>query len=250
MDRSAEENRADIVGERLGRCFPETVLERSEWRVLAAEELAELCMKAHCRAYQPGETIFYEGDPCRGVYFLSEGLIGVRKEDPDGNSVLLHLATEGDTLGYRPFLAGDNHQASAEVLKASKICFFDAETMRALLHANLDLGLEFLRRAARELGTAENRFYEAVRLDLRTRVAHLLLLFKDRYATIEADGRVLLDLPISRQDMAAMIGVRAESLSRTIRTLADDGLIDVSGHRAWILDMDRLIAEVAPPHLH
>jgi len=51
-------------------------------------------------------------------------------------------------------------------------------------------------------------------------------------------------------EQAVGCGVRAESLSRTIRTLADDGLIDVSGHRAWILDMDRLVAEVAPPHLH
>jgi CRP/FNR family transcriptional regulator len=250
MPKVKNRTRGDIAGERIGRCFPENVLERSEWKVLTAEKLAELCMEAHCRAYQPGETIFYEGDPCRGVYFISEGLIGVRKEDPDGNSVLLHLATDGDTLGYRPFLAGDSHRASAEVLKASDICFFDSEIMRSLLRENPDLGLEFLRRATRELGTAENRFYEAVRLNLRTRVAHLLLLFKDRYANVEADGRILLDLPISRQDMAAMIGVRAESLSRTIRTLTDEGLIDVSGHRAWILDVDRLIAEVAPPDLH
>jgi CRP/FNR family transcriptional regulator len=250
MPKVKDRTRAGTVSERIGCCFPETVLERSEWRVLAAEDLAELCMKARCRAYRPGETIFYEGDPCRGVYFISEGLIGVRKEDPEGDSVLLHLATHGDTLGYRPFLAGDSHRASAEVLKASNICFFDSETMRALLRDNPHLGLEFLGRATRELGTAENRFYEAVRLNLRTRVAHLLLLFRDRYATVEADGRILLDLPISRQDMAAMIGVRAESLSRTIRTLSDEGLIDVSGHRAWILDMDRLIAEVAPPELH
>jgi CRP-like cAMP-binding protein len=250
MPKVEDKTRADIIKERMGRCFPENVLERSEWRVLGNEELAELCQKAHCRTYEPGETIFYEGDACRGVYFISEGLIGVRKEDREGNSVLLHLSTEGDTLGYRPFLAGDNHRASAEVLKASNICFFDAETMSALLRDNPDLGLEFLRRATRELGTAENRFYEAVRLDLRTRVAHLLLVFKDRYATVEADGRILVDLPISRQDMAAMIGVRAESLSRTIRALADEGLIDVSGHRAWILDVDRLMAEVAPLELH
>ncbi|MDP2621110.1 MAG: Crp/Fnr family transcriptional regulator [Hyphomicrobiales bacterium] len=250
MPRMENETRADTKRERVGRCFPNDILERSEWRVLGPEELAELCAKALCRAYQPGETVFYEGDACRGVYFISEGLVGVRKEDPEGNSVLLHLATDGDSLGYRPFLAGDSHRASAEVLRTSKICFFDADSMRTLLRDNPDLGIEFLRRATRELGIAENRFYEAVRLNLRTRVAHLLLLFKDRYATVEADGRILLDLPISRQDMAAMIGVRAESLSRTIRTLADDGLIDVSGHRAWILDMDRLIAEVAPLDVH
>lgn len=250
MPRIAGKTRSDIEGARIGRCFPENVLEHSEWRVLDPDELTQLCANALCRTYDPGETVFYEGDACAGVFFISEGLVGVRKEDPEGNSVLLHLAADGDTLGYRPFLAGDCHRASAEVLRTSRICFFDGDTMRALLHDNPDLGLEFLRRATRELGKAEVRFYEAVRLNLRTRVAHLLLLFKDRYATVQADGRVLLDLPISRQDMAAMIGVRAESLSRTIRTLADDGLIDVSGHRAWILDMDRLVAEVAPPEFH
>lgn len=231
-------------------CFPDAVLKHSEWGALRKEVLARLTAKAVCRLYEPGETVYCEGDPCGGAFFLSEGLVGLRKEDPDGDSVLLHLASDGYTLGFCSFLTGDNHRASAEVLRASKICFFEAETMRTMLHENPDLGLAFLRRAARELGDAENRFYEAVRLDLRTRLAHLLLLFKDRYATVEPDGHIRLDLPISRQDMAAMLGVRAESVSRTIRHLVDDGLIDVSGHRARILDMDRLMTEGEPPEFH
>ena len=232
------------------RCFPHGVLEGSEWRVLGPEQLVELCKKAHCRDYQPGETIFREGEACRGVYFISHGLVAVRKDDAEGESVLLRLASAGDTLGYRPFCAGGPHRASTEVLRNSRICFFDGETMRDLLHDNPELGVGFLRRASRELGQAEQRFYETVRLDLRARLAHLLLIFKDRYGRHETDGRIVVDLPVSRQNMAAMIGVRAESLSRVIRHMTDDGLINVSGHRAWILDLDRLVAEIATPDMH
>jgi CRP/FNR family transcriptional regulator len=247
MPQIPDKSREDVHRERVGRCFPDNVLKQGEWRVLGEEGLTALGAKALCRTYEPGETVFCEGDPCRGVFFISEGLVGVRKEDPEGSSVLLYLASDGDTLAYRPFLAGDDHQASAEVLRTSRLCFLAAETMRALLQDNPELGLAFLRRAARELGEAENRFYEATRLTLQTRVAHLLLLFKDRYATVEPDGRLLIDLPISRQDMAAMLGVRAESVSRTIRSMADDGLIDVCGHRARILDMNRLVTKGGPP---
>jgi CRP/FNR family transcriptional regulator len=250
MPRIQSDSREDVDRERVGRCFPDNVLKQGEWRVLGEEGLTALSAKALCCTYEPGETVFCEGDPCRGVYFISEGLVGVRKEDPEGRSVLLYLAADGDTLAYRPFLAGDDHQASAEVLRASRLCFLSAETMRALLQEKPELGLAFLRRAARELGEAENRFYEAARLSLQTRIAHLLLLFRDRYATVEPDGRILIDLPISRQDMAAMLGVRAESLSRTIRSMADDGLIAICGHRARILDMNRLATDGAPADFH
>jgi CRP/FNR family transcriptional regulator len=241
---------ADTGQARSGRCFPHGILQGTEWRVLGPEELVELCKKAHCRDYEPGETIFREGEACRGVYFISHGLVAVRKEDAEGEAVLLRLASAGDTLGYRPFYAGGPHRASTEVLRNSGICFFDAETMRDLLHDNPELGVGFLRRASLELGQAEQRFYETVRLDLRVRLAHMLLIFKERYGRQEADGRIVVDLPISRQNMAAMIGVRAESLSRAIRHMTDNGLINVSGQRAWIVDLDRLVAEGATPDRH
>ena len=228
-----------------GHCFPENHLQSSEWRVLTASELATLSSKAVCREYGPGAELFHEGDECGGVYFIGDGLIGLRKEDADGNSVLLRLAGPGETLAYRPFLTGSSHSASAEVLEACRICFVARRDLMPMLQQNPDFGLEILRRTAKNHDATETRLHQALTLNARAKFAHLLLIFKDRYGTMEADGALRIDLPISRSDLASMIGLRSESLSRTIHQMTDDGLVRFSGHRAWISDLTKLADEVA-----
>jgi len=227
-------------------CFPDAIRDHTEWRVLSAAEVDNLNRIAVCREYRPGQMIFAEGDECKGVYFIKQGLIGVRKEDIGGESVLLRLAHDGDTLGYRPFLAGERHMASAEVLKPSLVCFINTATMWKYLHDIPDFGMAFMRRASRELGAAERRFYETVTMNVRSRLAHLLLVMKERYGTTTPEGKLLIEIPISRHDMAEMIGVRSESLSRSIRQMTDDGVVNFSGHKVWIDDVDRLFDELSP----
>ena len=229
-----------------GNCFPEGIRKLTEWRVLDADDIDNLNRVAVCREYRPGQLVFAEGDACKGVYFINQGLIGVRKEDMGGDSVLLRLACDGDTLGYRPFLAGEHHLAGAEVLKPSLVCFIDAANMWKYLHDVPEFGLEFMRRASRELGQAERRFYETVTMNVRSRLAHLLLIMKERYGTMTPDGKLLIEIPISRHDMAEMIGIRSESLSRSIRQMTDDGVVNFSGHKVWIDDINRLYDELAP----
>lgn len=212
-------------------------------------ELDWLNSVAICSSYQPGQYIFYEGDKCDGIHFICHGLVGVRKIDAEGGSVLIRLAEEGDPLGYGPLIAEKDHYCTAEALQPTSVCFLRAEYLMELFHHNPALSFEFLRRASRDLGEARERFHQAVSMNLRLRLAHYLLLMKKRYGHITDDGKLLIELPISRRDMAEMIGVRSESLSRTIRQLTDQGILTFSGRRVWINTADQLINELGPEYL-
>lgn len=227
-------------------CFPEHLLDATEWRVLGQKELDWLNSIAVCSSHDPGQYIFYEDDECDGIHFVCKGLIGVRKIDVDGDSVLIRLAEEGDPLGYWPFLAEVRHHCTAEVLQPARVCFIKSEYLRQVFDRNPALSFEFLRRASRDLGEARERFHQAVTLNLRARLAHFLLLMKKRYGRVTEEGTLLIELPISRRDMAEMIGVRTESLSRTIRQMTDDGILTFSGHRVWVDTADLLIGELEP----
>src|SRR3989338_513938 len=186
-------------------CFTCQMRNHSEWSVLTLRELEFLDSKKVCRQYARGEFVFHEGDPCRGIYCVERGLVGIRKADAEGNSVLLgQLAESGSTLGYRPLLAGENHRAGAEVLKESTICFIDKSSVWELIGHNPNLGVQFLRVASKALGEAEEEILKLITLDLRTRLVHLLLIFIKHYGTILESGAVMLELPLSRPDMAAM----------------------------------------------
>ncbi len=230
-----------------GNCFTCQARGRTEWCVLSDEELELLDKGKTCRQYLPGEVIFHEGDPCKGVHCIESGLVGVRKMDVGGNEILLRLNHPGDTMGYRSFLASDDHNNSAEALEPSVLCLIDGSTVQSLLQMNPSLGLRFLSHAAKDLDEAEEKVLQSATLPVRARFAHLLLVLKDRYGLIGDNGEMDLELPLSRQDMAAMIGIRPESMSRTIRSLEDDNIAKFSGRRVHVPNIKTLLKELEVP---
>lgn len=228
-------------------CFTCQTRGRTEWCVLEDEELQLVDEGKTCREYLPGEVAFHEGDSCRGVHCIESGLIGIRKTNANGNEILLRLCHPGDTMGYRSFLAGDDHNNTAEALEPTVLCFIGGNTVRSLLLKNPSLGLRFLRHAAADLNAAEERVLQNTTLSVRARFAHLLLVFKDRYGVSGENGELDIELPLSRQDMAAMIGIRPESMSRTIRGFQEDDVARFSGRRVHVPNIADLVDELEMP---
>jgi CRP/FNR family transcriptional regulator len=223
------------------------VLGRTEWSGLAAAAMSRFNGAKVCRRFDRGEVIFYEGDSCRGIYCIKNGLVGIRKIDGEGNSVLLgRLGYPGTTLGYRPLLAGECHRGTAEALEDSQVCFIAAGLVRWLLANDPNLGLRFLRHAAKDLGNAEEDFFHHAAHPLRLRLAHLLLVLKEHYGESNGDGTVLIELPVRRQDLASMMGARPESLSRVIKEMDRDGLATFSGRHVRIRSIEDLLWELEP----
>lgn len=230
-----------------GNCFTCQARGRTEWCILTDDELALLDQGKVSRQHLPGDVIFHEGDKCHGVHCIESGLIGIRKMDAAGNEVLLRLSHSGDTMGYRSFLAGNDHNNSAEVLEESTVCFVSGPTVRALLEKNPALGLRFLKHAAQDLDAAEEKVLQTTTSPIRARFAHLLLVLKDRYGVTGKDGTLTLELPLSRQDMAAMIGIRPESMSRTIRSFEEEDIAQFSGRRVHVARIEDLIEALEHP---
>jgi len=224
-------------------CIDNQFMASSEWSALKDSEAQILEKAVVCRKHELGDVVFYEGDACSGTYFIKSGLVGIRKADMDGDSTLLKIAQPGDTLGYRPLLSEQNHRASAEVLKPSHICFIDKATVHKLMKSNPTLGLNFLKRSAIELGEAEERFHESVTLSVRARFAHLLIALQEKYGHASNDGSLVLELPVSRADLAAMLGVRRESVSRVIHELETEGLTHFIDRSVRVPDLDSLMEE-------
>ena len=69
------------------------------------------------RGYEKGETIFHEGDPAGGMYFIREGRVEMSMKRPDGGAHVLGVATVGDTVGELAALDGGPRTATARVLE-------------------------------------------------------------------------------------------------------------------------------------
>ena len=225
-------------------CLNARARAKTEWEALNPDEIDLFNRNVVCRKYKAGQTIFHQGDPCKGLYFVESGLVAVRKADEEGKSAIVRLAHQGDTLGYRPLLAKQCHRATAEVINESPICFLDAPTMRRLLLSNPNLGMRFLEHTAHALGEAEERLFQVAALSVRTRIIHLLILLCDHYGSTTSDGTLFVELPMTRRDLANMIGARSESLSRAFRDIQNDGLLNLSGRTVRVDQVDLLVDEL------
>ena len=227
-----------------GPCLNARHRTKTEWDALTPDEIDVFNRNVVCRTYEAESIIFMQGDPCKGLYLVEQGLVAVRKIDELGQSAIVRLAHQGDSLGYRPLLAKENHRATAQVIKDARICFVNASTTRLLLVSNPKLGMKFLENTARAFGDAEERLFQVAALSLRTRIIHLLLLLLDHYGKTASDGTLFLNLPLAWRDLADMIGARPESVSRILRDIKDDGLINLSGSTVRIDKFDSLVDEL------
>lgn len=214
-----------------------------EWCALG-DDLPTLNDAKTCNVYQPGQVIFYQGNPCLGLYCIEDGTVALRKGDVQGNEVIVRLVHKGETLGGRTFFSEGNYAASAVALTACRVCFIDKVMLEHLVEKNPAVGGVFLKNIAKQLRTAEESKLHFATLPVRARLAYLLLDLKERYGVMDDEGNLTIQLPLSRQDMASLIVTRPETLSRTIRALEKDKVALFVKRTVRISDLDALFDEV------
>lgn len=213
----------------------------TEWRDLTGSELALVTEAKRTRSYDAGAILYDQGADCEGVYCIQSGMIGLRRLDEDGNSALVRLCRGGMTVGYRAFLSKRPHLNSAEVLTPSVVCFIARSYVSRLLVANPQIGQRFLQHAMQDLEQTEAEYARILTSDLRSRFMHMLMIFYEQIGYEDEAGRPALDLPLKRSELAELLGIRPESISRLIKSVSTEGLLDFDDRRVHIRNMDEVL---------
>ena len=216
---------------------------RTEWDALELPELERLDKARRTEHYNPGDTLFFQGQEGNGVYCIRSGLIGLRRVDSNGNSVLLHLVEQGNTVGYRTFVTHEPHSNSAEVLSPSQVCYFSRPQIEKVLQSNPRLGEKFLQHFTRDAVETENSYVKSMTMGMKSRFLHLMLEFYERYGYTDKKGDVVVDLPVKRGELAELVGVRPESISRLIDKLQTDDVMHFEQRRVRFTDLARVRTE-------
>lgn len=200
--------------------------------------MAKIDAAARLRVFEGGDALFHQGDEFSGLYRLVSGLVGIRIVDEGGNLSLLSFAKAGDIVGYCPLLLGGTHPTSAVVLQTSRIACIEPAASRSLVREAPVVATTLLRQSTRDLATLQQKHIRMLTQEAHARLAGLLLsLVEDGRAEGEHCSFVL---PVSRQDVAHFIGIRAETLSRAIRQLRDLGIAKLNGREVDIPSLSRL----------
>jgi len=218
--------------------------ELTEWRDLEIPELELVDRHKRDKILLPGELLYNQGDPCEGIYCVKDGLIGERNVDIDGRSSLVRLNHPGTTVGYQEFLSRTDYRHSAEVLQECHVCFIGKSVVRQLLAKSPALGERFLHRSLEDAQQLEESLVRVRTTSVKARFLHTLMVMYERFGSYGPTTGHTFELPVSRKDLGALIGIVPETISRTIRSLEQEALVHFDGNRVFIPDLEVVFDEI------
>ncbi len=215
---------------------------------LSAAELAEVNALFRASAHDAGGTIYFTGEPATRLYVVTEGKVKLLRHTSSGQDVLLDILTPGEMFGGLPVLGGATYDDTAQAQSPCCVVGIDAVHFATILERHPSVALAVLTIVGERLREAHDRLSGMVSTPVEVRVAAALVKLA-RKLGVERQGRLLIETPLSRQDLAAMTGATTESVSRVMSQFRRDGLVE-SGRGWTALCAPGRLATIAGTHGH
>jgi CRP/FNR family transcriptional regulator len=205
---------------------------------LKPETLAKLKSASQEQQVSKGTMLFHEGKIPQHVYFVIAGKLKLYTTDQLGREQIVHLATNGDIMGYRAVLGGDSLSCSCSALEDSLVMGVPKETFLNALDTDAEFSFAVIRLLTQELRDAEHHLAGLARKSVRARIAEVLLILADKFG-YESDGETI-NVSLSREEMAGLVGTATETAIRLLHSLRDDGLLATTGKKIRLIDKSGL----------
>ncbi|WP_417318476.1 Crp/Fnr family transcriptional regulator [Erythrobacter aureus] len=185
------------------------------------------------RKLSAGEQLMWEGDEAVLVANVIEGVLKLSSHSADGKEQILGLVYPSDFLG-RPF--GKTSPYGVEALTDAHICVFERTDFDRFAREHPRLEHKLLERTLSELDRTRRWMLLLGRMNAEQKVASFLLEMAERLGTNQASGpETTVSLPLSRQQIADVLGLTIETVSRQLTRLRGAGAIDLPSRREIVL---------------
>ncbi len=221
---------------------------------IAPDELMRITQAARRRQI-PAETfLFHQGDPAEVIYVPVQGRLKLTQITPEGHEVILRYVGVGEMTGATAAFGDTAYPASAETVEETSVLGWDNATMVELIEHYPRLGLNILHLLSVRLQELQDRLREMSTERVERRIARALLRLVSQLGR-KAETGVLIDLPLSRQDLANMTGTTIYTVSRVLSHWEEEGIVEAGREKVLIKHPPSLVviaedlpATVRPPH--
>lgn len=223
----------------MASCEQCIVRDLSSLKALSKDDLIHLSNCKDSYEVKKGETIFEEGNPLNGVYCIKEGVCKLVKMNSQGKDTILKLVKKGELLGQRTVFSEEISNLSAIAVEDMKICFIPKGELIGFYENNAKFSMEVTKDFCSQLKEANDFAANHTHRTVKQRLAITLLNIKDTNG-LSPEG--YLQLQLSREEIASMVGTATESCIRLLSEFKKEGLIELSGKKIKLLDEKSLQA--------
>jgi len=206
---------------------------------LADADLAQLAAITVRRTFKKGETLFSEGEEATGFYLLVSGSIKLCRMSHDGREKVLHFVQPRETFAEAAFFGDGRYPAEARAIESGEVIYLPKEGFLELMTRNPNFTLNLVVSLSLQLRRFARQIEELSFADVTSRLASFLVRRASEKST-SYDGITYVDLGIKKGELASRLGTASETISRTLRKLMNEGIIEVQGNRVLIHQMEKL----------
>lgn len=170
------------------------------------------------QSYKSKNFVFHEGETYRGAYGVRTGFFKLLNLKTDGKESVLHIFTPGELIASAPmFMPITHYHASCICLEDGELTFFPESKTRLTLKKNADVCYRFAALTMSFAYTLKNRLNDLTQRSASERLFHYL-------ESLGAENDSVI-LPVPKNQLALLLGISPETLSRSLRTLQENGQV-------------------------
>ena len=218
----------------------EIVASTSLFRGLGKADVENIISTASLRTAKDGAFFFLEEDAALHCYVLIEGKVKLTQVTAEGQQVILGYLVPGRVFGVIAVLKKVTFPVSAQAVGQCQALSWDQETMNRLMEKYPRMALNALHIMSGQIREFQNRVRELSTQQVEQRIA-LTVLRLARQSGTKTDQGVLIDLPLSRQDLAEMSGTTLYTVSRVLTNWEKKGLVQSKRQKVTITNPHGLV---------
>lgn len=207
------------------------------FKKLDPQEFTQLNYEKTCSLYRKGSIIYREGSRLTGFYCVTRGIVKIFKTGIDGKEQIIRFAKKGEIIAYRSLLSQELACTTSKVIEEAVLCHIPYQTLLYLIQHNWEFSHHMLQIVCKELREANDYITDIAQKTVRERLAEILLLLKDSF---ELDNSNTLQISLTREELANMVGTATESVIRLLSEFKQDKLIELQGRKIKLLDIHAL----------
>lgn len=195
---------------------------------LTREDALEMYRTARILQMPAGSLVFQQGDEAIGFYLVKQGAVKIFKTNPSGQEQALHVTVAGQSFAEAAVFQGERYPANAACVEDSVLVFIERKTLLAQLRRDPELALRMLAGMALKHHHLVRLVEDLTLRDARGRICRYLLGLLPTNASQEAPPPTVR-LPVSQTLLARLLGLTGETLSRVLKALHDEGIVQLKG---------------------
>ncbi len=197
---------------------------------LSEEEIEELNAVVKKRTFRVGEVIFHRDDPGQVLYVIKEGKVKICLISPDGQEISLVVFSKGEYFGELALLDGLPRSADAIAMEKTECYTLQRSDFHKAIIKTPKIAIQVMEVLCERLRRTDQQVEDLIFLDVYGRVAKKLLELAESHGAPIEDG-IRIDMRLTQQDLAAMVGASRESVNKVLGYFTDRGYISTDKRR-------------------